>query len=228
MQAADIMTANVISITPDTEVRDIAKILLDHHIGAVPVLDAGARLVGIVSEGELVQRIETGTEPAKSWWLDLLGSTPDRDIELVKSRGCRAGDVMTLDPVSVTPETPIAEVARVLEARRIKRVPVVSEGKLVGIISRANLLHGLASARPSGEAPTIDDRAVRDAILKTIRDELGMGAINVIVRGGAVELWGTVDDEAKARAIVVAAETTEGVKSAESHVGRVPNWACGV
>lgn len=230
MQAADIMTTKVITVTPGAEVHDIAQILLDHRISAVPVLDSDDKLVGIVSEGDLVRRIETGTEPRTSWWLSLFGTNAERDVEFIKSHGRKAADVMTRNPITVAPGTPIIDVAKTLEKRRIKRVPVVSEGRLVGIISRANLLHGLASAPPPNKDATIDDRAIRDAILTTIREDLGISAINinVIVFDGEVELWGIVDDDDKERAIIVAAETAEGVKAVESHLGRVPNWAFGV
>ena len=230
MQAADIMTTNVITVRPDTSVQEIAQTLLEHRVSAVPVLDDSGKLVGIVSEGDLVRRIETGTAPAKSWWLALLGASPDRETEFVKSHGRRASDVMTRDPITIAPGASIAEVAKTLESHRIKRVPVVFDGQLIGIVSRANLLHGLASAAPEVASASVDDRSIRDTILDTVRNELGISAIylNVIVRDGVVELWGTVDDESQEHAIIVAAETTEGVKRVESHFGRVPKWAYGV
>ena len=230
MQAADIMTTNVISVGPDTTVQEVAQILLEKHISAVPVVGENERLLGIVSEGDLVRRVETGTAPGKSWWLALFTGTADRQAQFVKTHGRRASDVMTPDPVTVEPGTPLDKVARTLEAHRIKRVPVVFNGRMVGIVSRANLLHGLASAGPADAAATVDDRAIRDAILETISDELGVSSVyvNVIVRNGVVELWGSVDNDAKAHAIVVAAETTEGVKRVVNHIGRVPNWAYSV
>ena len=230
MQAADIMTTQVVSVAPDTTVQQIAKLLLEKHISAVPVLDTSGRLVGIVSEGDLVRRTETGTATEKSWWLGLFETSEEREEQFVKSHGRKASDVMTRDPVTVAPDTPIADVARTLESKRIKRVPVVDNGKMVGIISRANLLHGLASTAPAAAGATVDDRTIRDAILETIGEELGVSAVyvNVIVRDGVVELWGSVDRDATAQAIVVAAETTEGVERVENHLGRVPNWAFGV
>ena len=148
MQAADIMTVGVVTATPEMTVRDAAALMLERSVSALPVLDGSGRLVGIISEGDLVRRTETGTAISDSWWLRLFTSAETLQERFVKSHGQRVGDVMTRNPVAARPDTPVGEIAAILERHRIKRVPVVEDGRLLGIVSRANLLHGLASASP--------------------------------------------------------------------------------
>lgn len=227
MRVSDVMTPDVVTVHPDTPVHDIAVLLQERRISAVPVVDQGGKVIGIVSEGDLMRRAENETQAHRSWWLDLFSPSRDRLEEFTKARGNKARHVMTLNPVSVTPDATLADTATLLEKHRIKRVPVIDGDKLVGIVSRANLLHGL-TARPSPHAPANpDDRAIREAILRTLSDEIGISPriVNVIVTEGAVQLWGTVDDDTEERALVVAAETTPGVRSVESRLGRVPAWA---
>ena len=195
MQAQDIMTRDVITVGPDMAVRDVAGLLLDKHISAAPVVDEAGKLIGIVSEGDLVRRPEIAGEPRVSWWLDLISSETERARDHVKTHGRTAGQVMTPGVAYVAEDTPVAEAARMLEERRIKRVPVLRDGKVVGILSRADLLRVLvmqpeAEADPDGRA---DDRVVRAAVERTLR-EIRSGAIllNVVVDDGTVHLWGMV------------------------------------
>ena len=154
MRAMDVMTTNVITVSPDTSVQEVAKILSERSISGVPVVDAENRLVGIVSEGDLLHRVEMGTDRRpdrrtgrrRSWWLDTVGSDEELARAYVKSHGRTARDVMTSEVTSVNETTELADIANLLETRRIKRVPVVRDGKLVGIVSRANLVRALAAA----------------------------------------------------------------------------------
>src|SRR5882724_5366776 len=149
MRAADVMTTEVITIDPDTSVHALAALLSERGISGVPVVDAANRVVGIVSEGDLLHRIETGTQRRttcrSSWWLDTIASDRELARDYVKSHARRVKDVMTRDVVSVSDTTDLADIAMLLEARQIKRVPVVRDGKLVGIVSRANLVRALAT-----------------------------------------------------------------------------------
>lgn len=228
MKAADVMTRNVISVERDTPVREIAGLLLTHRISAVPVIDANRRLLGIVSEGDLMRRIQSNSPKHRSWWLEafsLAQSTPD---EYVKAHGSKASDVMTSSVLSIGEDTPLHEVATLLEKKHIKRVPVVREGRVVGIVSRANLLHGLASQRPAPrDLVSADDSAIREKLLNEISGEIGLnaGLINVVVKGGVVQLWGVVDSDAQKKAAQIAAENIEGVKSVDNNLGFVPPWA---
>ena len=148
MRAMDVMTTNVITVGPDTSVQAVAALLAERGISGVPVVDSANRLVGILSEGDLLHRVETGTESPpdrrsgrrRSWWLDTIGSDEELARDYVKSHGRTAKDVMTRDVISVSDTTELADIATMLETKRIKRVPVLRDGKLVGIVSRANLV----------------------------------------------------------------------------------------
>src|SRR5690349_16166732 len=169
MRAMDIMTTDVITVDPDMTVQDLAKLLAERGISGAPVVDASGRLVGIVSEGDLLHRAEIGTarrhrERRRSWWLDDFASDLARDY--IRSHGRTVKDIMTRDVVTVTEDIDLGEVAALLEAKRIKRVPVTRDGKVIGIITRANLVRALASTKstppPQGED---DDRTIRARIL---------------------------------------------------------------
>lgn len=185
------MTTQVVTVRPDTRVEQIARLLLERRISGVPVVDAAGRLVGIVTEGDLMRRPEIGTERHRGWWLRLFGDERERAAEYARAHGSRAEQVMTRNVITVTEETPLGEIARLLEEHRIKRVPVVRDGKLVGIVSRANLLQSLAA----GPAPTppqrwMDDRSIQDEVARVL-DREGLtthGPLNVTVTNGVVEL----------------------------------------
>jgi CBS domain-containing protein len=230
MRASDIMTTKVVTVSPDMKVDEIARVLLEKGISAVPVADENGNVVGIVSEGDLLRRHENQTERKHSSWLSLFTSSDDEAREYAKTHGMTAAQVMSDSLVSVTEETLVGEIAQLLEKRRIKRVPVITNGKLVGIVSRANLLHGLAAAKDSGPAaPSIDDRGLRKNILERLEHEnwISHGALNVIVTNGAVELWGWVNSEDERKALLIAVETVEGVASVEDHLGMVAPWVQG-
>ena len=224
MQAKDVMTDEVITARPGSTVADIAGLLLKHRISAVPILDDADRVVGIVSEGDLVRRIDDAAERG-SWWLRFFAG-PVSPGEYIKRHGRRAEEVMTRDVISVAPETPLGEIARLLERKRIKRVPVLDHGgRLVGIISRANLLQGLAVARPLAEIHHSDE-ALREQVTEALKAALRFGStgVNATVTDGLVELWGIVrtgDEEHVAR---LAAENVEGVRAVVSNLGRIPPY----
>lgn len=229
MQAKDIMTTNVVTVTPDTRVERIAKLLLRRRISGVPVVDADGRVVGIVSEDDLIRRPESGTERPRSWWLDLLTGNEDRAAEYAKTHGTHAEEVMTRNPVTVREDTPVGDIAQLLERRRIKRVPVLRGRELVGIVSRANLLQGLAAQKQAAPAPSADDRSIRARVCEVLKHEewLTHGAFNVIVTEGVVEIWGWVDSEPERKALKVAIENVPGVRKLEDHLGSVPPYARG-
>ncbi len=225
MHVADVMTTNVIAVQPDTEIREIAVLLLKHRISAVPVVDAEQQLVGIVSEGDLVRRVENETDGPRSWWLRAI-TMDEKAGDYIKTHGRKASDVMSRNVVVVTEATPLNEVARLLEKYRIKRVPVVRDGHLAGIVSRANLLHGLAAGATIAEPGSVEDRTIRERLLDTLSTEVGLGTgrINVTVTNGVVELWGIVDSCTEKKAAQVAAENAPGVVAVENHLGQIPAW----
>jgi CBS domain-containing protein len=230
MRAMDVMTANVITVTPETSVQDLADLLSKHGISGVPVVDAANDLVGIVSEGDLLHRAETGTERRtqrrRVRWFDGLVSDNEIARDYLKSHGRLVRDVMTGDVVTVAETTELDEVAELLETRRVKRVPVVRDGKVVGIISRANLVRALAMAkREPASGAVLDDFSIRDALLGELRGKpwAKVWASEVMVRDKVVHLWFSDDQPVEERqAIRVAAENTPGVERVEEHIVHVP------
>lgn len=226
MQAKDIMTAAVISVSAETEVGEIARLLAEKRISAVPVVDPDQRVLGIVSEGDLIRRAETGTEKQRgSWWLGLFTAPESLSTAYTKAHGRRADDVMTQDVISVTEDTPIADVAQTLEENHIKRVPVVRDSRLVGIVSRANLLHGLAAGAREPEPPVnASDAAIREQLLEKLRGEpwADMAYANATVEGGVVHLWGMAETGEQIKALEVAAREILGVTSVENHMRVMP------
>lgn len=221
MNAADVMISDVITVGPDTSVRGVAEKLLANRISAVPVVDRDGALLGIVSEGDLIHRIETGTERRRSWWLEFFADTETLARDFVKSHARTAADVMTHPVVTVKPDTPLGELASLLEKHRIKRVPVVVNGKIVGIVSRANLVQALVSlGKVAAPETTVKDSTLRDNLLSQLRQQTWWSnTINVIVRDGTVELWGLVGSEAERDAIRIAVEVTPGVHKVSNNLG---------
>lgn len=221
MNAADVMTTSVIVVGPDATVPQVAKILLNHCISAVPVLRESGELLGIVSEGDLMRRPEIDTERRRSWWLDLLTPNETLAAEFAKSHALKITDVMTRHVITAEPATSLGDIAALLEKNAIKRVPIVHDGKVVGIVSRANLLQGLASIRDKTVAATaLGDSVIRAKVMARLKAQkwLGPWPLNVIVHDGTVELWGVVDTAAEKKALRVAAEETGGVRAVNDNL----------
>ena len=230
MRAIDVMTSEVLTVDENASVTAVAKLLAERGISAVPVVDAENRVIGVVSEGDLLHRAETGTERRRSWWLEMMASTNQLAGDYVKSHSQKVKDVMTRDVISVIEMTPVAEIAVLLETNRIKRVPVVRDGKLVGIVSRANLVRALAMTideQASGTEP--DDRSIRDKLLAELKAQrwAEVSPANVTVKDGVVHLWSSYLSEQEKRALVVAAENTPGVRRVEDHMRPVPAYLVG-
>lgn len=223
MHAADIMTRTVITATPKTEVREIVDLMMQNRISAVPVVDDAGRVIGMVSEGDLMRRVENDTDRRDSWWLSALFSARNDVDAYVKSRGRRAEDIMTRNPITISEDTPLYKIAQTLEKKHIKRVPVVTGGKLVGIVSRSNLLQGFSTMQKDAAAAA-DDKTIRNAIVKEMEDKLDISgnSTNVVVVDGVVTLWGLVQSEAQKKAAAIAAENTAGVKEVHNNLGVSP------
>lgn len=219
MKAKDVMTEDVVSVREDASVESIARLLLQRRISAVPVTDAGGRPVGIVSEGDLMRRPESGTRRRPSWWLELLQGSDEHAAEYVKSHGLVARDVMTPDPLTVSENAPLEKVASLLELRQIKRVPVVRGGKIVGIVSRADLLHALVAGAQWPAPRAKASRLGRKDVLRCIREAgLPLGLTNVVLEGSVVHLWGSVQSPTQRDAIALAARRCPGVKGVKNHL----------
>lgn len=218
MQARDVMIFPVITVTPDTPVNEVAQLFLDKRISGAPVIEDG-KLVGMVSEGDLLHREEAGTAKRRSWWLGLLTHKDTLARDYVREHGRRVADVMSRRVITATPATPVREIARLLEKNRIKRVPVVDGDQVVGIVSRANLIQAVASAAAAPEVP-VSDQQIRERMLLDLRRHAWtqLNVVNITVTSGVVGLWGIVDTETERRAFKVAAETTPGVVGVEDHL----------
>lgn len=220
MNAEDIMTSPAVTVGPETSVREIAALLLERRISAVPVVEKG-RLVGLVSEADLLHRHEIGTGCVArdgSWWLRLFSA--DRSLEdYVKSHARKARDVMTREVVSVAPDTSVADIASLLESRGIKRVPVLRGKRLIGIVSRANLMQALAVDKRSRKpARPSDDKTIRERLLAELeRQPWWRISSNLVVDDGIVHYWGIIDSEDERQAARVAAENVPGVRKVEDH-----------
>jgi len=218
MRARDVMVRAVATATPETTVEALARLMINLRLSGVPVMDRDGRLVGIVTEGDLLRRVETGTERHRPRWSEPFSSNSRLAAEYVKSHAKRVADIMTREVFSVEETATLGEIADLLETKQIKRVPVVHDGKIVGIVSRADLLQVLAS----GGAKTADeeqDGAIRRQLLAELREQQWADASEdrVVVSDGVVHLWGTVGSEDERRALRIAAENTPGVRAIEDH-----------
>ena len=230
MRAMDVMTTNVITVEPDTSVQELATLLSDRGISGVPVVDRDNRLVGVVSEGDLLHRAETGTERRtqrrRSRWLDNFASDQEAARDYVKAHGRTVREIMTRDVISVSDTTELADIATLLETRRIRRVPVVRDGQLVGIISRANLVRALAMTKSeSAVEADSDDRTIRQKLIAELTGQewVHMWGADIIVRDRVVHLWFSDDRSDEDRqAVRIAAENIPGVRQVQEHIVPVP------
>ena len=220
MKASDVMVSSVITVGPDASVLHVAELLLRHRISAVPVVGANGDILGIVSEGDLINRPESETNRRKSWWLDALAAKETLAAEYIKSHSRKVADVMTRDVITASPDISVAEVAALLERNAIKRVPIVKDGKIVGIVSRANLLQGLASLKDKAPQAHPDDSAIRDKVMARLQNERWAkpALISVTVRDGTVDLWGIVDSATEKKAVHVLTEVTPGVRAVNDNL----------
>ena len=214
------MTPGVATVRPDTTLSDAARTMIQFSISGLPVIDAAGKLVGIVTEGDLLRRAETGTERRRPRWLEFIVGPGRMAEEYVHAHGRKVEEVMTPDVITVAEEAPLQEVVRIMEERRIKRVPVISEGEIVGIISRANLVQALARLAEEAPPSQVNDEAIRKAILAELDKQTWAprSMVNVIVRNGVAELWGTILDEREREALRVLAENCPGVTKVRDHL----------
>jgi CBS domain-containing protein len=219
MQVRDVMTRNVVSTTGGESVLNAARTMLQNRISGLPVVDASGHLVGMVTEGDFLRRGELGTERRRPKWLELLLGPGRLADEYVRTSGQKIEDVMTRDPVTAAENDTLETVVELMERKRIKRLPVVRDGKIVGIISRANLVHALVSlAREAPEAPVAGDAAMRERMLAAFVTQPWAPQVNVVVKNGVAELWGTITDERERQACIVTAENVAGIREVHDHL----------
>lgn len=223
MLAIDIMTPAVITASPETSVAELCRLMLESRISALPIVDKQGVLVGLITEGDLLRRYESGTDKRRSRWAEMFVSDATLAAEYVKSHGRTAKDLMTPDVFTVDESTSLRSIADMFEARGIKRVPVLREKRLVGMVSRANLLQALVASEQAAGAAPADDATIRTKLLAEFADKPWRPS-NVIVRQGVAHLWGEVTSEEERAAMRVAAENTPGVKKVKDHTVYPTVW----
>ena len=220
MKASDVMTPDVISADPDATVLQAARYMIQHHISGLPVIDKTGTLVGILSEGDFLRRRETHTDRRPSRWLEFLMGPGKLAAQYTHTHGSKVFEVMTTNLHTVGEDTSLERIVEMMERYRIKRVPVLRGKKIVGIVTRANLMHAMVSLARGEPKAASGDAAIRQELLKELKTEKWALAsmINVVVRAGVVELWGMIVDDRQRQALVVAAENVPGVKQVKDHL----------
>jgi CBS domain-containing protein len=218
MQVKDVMTRNVISVQSDDQVLKAARLMLQNRISGLPVIDKDGELVGIVTEGDFLRRSEIGTQRRRSKWLEFIVCPGKLAEDYVHASGRKVEEIMTPDPCVVGEDDPLEKVVELMERRRVKRLPVVRAGRMVGIVSRANLMHALASLARDVAPPAGPDWAIRNQILTALGNQHWAPNVNVVVKNGVAEVWGCITDDRERQGIIVAVENVAGVKQVHDHM----------
>jgi CBS-domain-containing membrane protein len=219
MRAHQIMTHSVATVAPEATILEAANIMLQRHVSGLPVVDAAGKLVGVVSEGDFIRRSEIGTQRKRGRWLKFLLGTSAAATDYVRENGRKVSEVMTSDPITIAEDTALEEIVKTMETNHVKRLPVMKDGKLVGIVSRANLLQAVAGLARDVPDPTADDDHIRRRIIAAIeKNDWSPFGLNVIVRDGIVHLSGVITDEGSRQASVVAAQNVSGVRKVHDHL----------
>ena len=231
MQAKDIMTRDVTTVSPSATVREVAKLMASKRLSGLPVVSSDGRPVGMLTASDLLHRVETGTEKRSSWFTSFFSNPDDMARQYAKAHGLKAHEVMSRHVVSVRDDADLSEVADVLDRNKLKRVPVVRDGTLVGIISRSDLVRVLSEASVGQPIAKSNDAALQNAIWQEIRKQkwLDSGYVNITVKDGVVEAWGMVASAEQRNALLVLVEEAAGAAKIEDHlkVG-TPNTAAGM
>jgi CBS domain-containing protein len=220
MIVADVMTRHCITIAPDATVEEAVNLMLNRHISGVFVVDKAGDLTGVITEGDLLRRDELGTQRNRPWWLRLLASPARQAADFTQANGRHVRDVMTTDVLSIAQDAPLEDVVEAMEKNRIKRLPVTADGRVVGVVSRADLLRALIGRVRTAEPLATDDRTIRTAILNALEAQswAPMTTLNVTVADRVVDMWGTITNEEERNAIRVVVENTPGVKTVHDHL----------
>jgi CBS domain-containing protein len=221
MKARDVMTRKVVPVKPDASVAEMVQLMLDNRISGLPVIDHRGELVGVVTEGDCLRRAETGTERKRPRWLEFLLGPSRLAAEYIHAHGRKITEVMTQPAITITEDTPVDEIVHLMESRRIKRLPVMRDRRVVGIVSRADLLHALASAAKSIPMAAPTDVTIRDQLMTELAKQPWAPPLNATVQDGVVDLWGVVLAAHQREAAIVAAENIPGVKTVRTHVAWV-------
>lgn len=220
MKACDVMQREVITVTPETAIKDAVHLMIDRHIGGLPVIDEAGTPVGILSEGDLLRRVELGTERRLPAWRTWIAAPGREALNYVRSHARRVGELMTVPVICVAPDTDLADIVALMESHRIKRVPVIEKGRIAGIITRADLLRALEGLLPRAETRPVADEELRRRVLASLKGQPWTHRISVDVKveNGVIELIGLVTDEREREGIRVLAENTPGARAVIDHL----------
>jgi CBS domain-containing protein len=219
MKAREIMSLEVVSVSPDASILEAVRLMLQNRISGLPVVDRQGTLVGVVTEGDFLRRAETGTQRKRARWIEFFMGQGQSADEYVRTHGRKVADVMTPTPITITEDTRLDDIVNLMEQRAVKRLPVARQGRVVGIVSRANLLHALASVVGELPASATTDVTIREQIMSELSNKAwSRRDFNVVVRDGVVELWGEILDEREREAAKIAAENVAGVKTVKDHL----------
>ena len=213
MRAMDVMVRDVVTASPDEDVDQVVELLAKHDASTLPVVDTDGNVVGMIGDLDLMRRPEIGTEKHHPWWMEAMTPASKLAGEFAKSHGRRVSEVMSTHVISASEDTPLGDIASLLEKHRIKRVPILRDGKLVGMVSRSNLIQALASSHGGPHDAAESDRDIRSILLTQLgeQDWTDFGSRNVIVTDGVVHLWGLVGSEEERKALTALAEGVPGV-----------------
>ena len=219
MLAHQIMTQQVVTVGADTSIVEAVNTMLRHHISGLPVVDAAGKLVGIISEGDFIRRAEIGTQRKRGRWLTFLVGTDQIAADFVHEHGRKVGEIMTPDPLTVTEDTPLEQIAQIMESNNVKRLPVVRGNRLVGIVTQSDFLPAVADLARNVPSPSADDDHIRSGVMAAIDQAAWRPCrLNVIVHDGIVSLSGVIRNDAARRAAIIAAENVPGVKKVHDHL----------
>ena len=219
MRAHQIMTRPVITVTPETPIVEAANTMLQKHVSGLPVVDASGKLVGILSEGDFIRRSEIGTQRQRGRFLKFILGPGKAATDFVHEHGRKVAEIMTPEPLTISEETQLQEIVELMEKNNVKRLPVTREGKVVGIVSRANLLQAVASLAREIPDPTADDDHIRNRVIDALaKNDWCPFGLSVVVRDGIVHLSGVITEERSRQAAVVAAENVTGVIKVHDHL----------
>ena len=220
MNAVDVMTRDLVSIRPEASIMEAIRLMLQHRISGLPVVDATGRLQGIVTEGDFLRRAETGTVRKRSRWVEFLLGPGRLATEYAHASGRKVSDVMTPDVHTVAEDAPLEQVVHLMERHRVKRIPVMRGDTVVGIVTRANLMKALVGFALAAQPPAAGDAAIRERLLAELKKQswAPVGLIDIAVKDGVVKLSGALTDERQRQAIRIAAENIAGVKKVEDHL----------
>jgi CBS domain-containing protein len=223
MNALDVMTQSIVSVRPEASVLEAARLMLEHKVSGLPVVDAGGALVGVITEGDFLRRVEIGAERRRPRWIEFFTGPGQLAEEYIQASGRRVRDIMSAQVCTATEATSLREMAQLMETRGIKRLPVMRGSDLVGIVTRADLVRAVVSLAEDSAPAAVDDADIHrrlEAELKRQPWAVPASMIKVSVKDGVVEFAGVVRDERQRQALRVAAEGIPGVRSVSDRAVR--------